>query len=205
MSGEDPDLRPCRVTPRVGGMAGAQVRRSRSDRSGARAAALLGDQSGAAVAYERLRPWARYFVIGGTGMVAMHGSGEFTLGCLAACLGKPGAAVRHLRSAVTANQRAGLPPFEHEARYELAKVLARQGRPADRAEALLQPPTLPAPLPIWAWVRCAPTRRDSSAGFAAPCRIGARTDASSTAVSECRSCRAATASAGLELGALVLL
>jgi DNA-binding CsgD family transcriptional regulator len=103
----------------------------------ARAAALLGDQSGAAVAYERLRPWACYFVVGGTGMVAMHGSGEFTLGCLAACLGKPGAAVRHLRSAIAANQRAGLPPFEHEARYELAKVLARQGRPADRAEALV--------------------------------------------------------------------
>ena len=92
----------------------------------ARAAALLGDQSGAAAAYERLRPWARYFVVGGTGMVAMHGSGEFTLGCLAACLGKPGAAVRHLRSAIAANQRAGLPPFELEARYELAKVLARQ-------------------------------------------------------------------------------
>jgi DNA-binding CsgD family transcriptional regulator len=103
----------------------------------ARAAALPGDQRGAAVANERLRPWARYFVVGGTGIVAMHGSGEFTLGCLAACLGKPGAAVRHLRSAVAANQRAGLPPFEHEARYALAKVLARQGRPEDRAEALV--------------------------------------------------------------------
>jgi hypothetical protein len=37
----------------------------------ARAAALLGDTDGAAIAYERLRPWARYFVVGGTGLVAM--------------------------------------------------------------------------------------------------------------------------------------
>ena len=33
----------------------------------ARAAALLGDADGAAIAYARLRPWARYFVMGGTG------------------------------------------------------------------------------------------------------------------------------------------
>ena len=33
----------------------------------ARAAALLGDADGAAIAYARLRPWARYFVVGGTG------------------------------------------------------------------------------------------------------------------------------------------
>jgi DNA-binding CsgD family transcriptional regulator len=103
----------------------------------ARAAALLGDTDGAAIAYERLRPWARYFVVGGTGLVAMYGSAEFTLGCLAACLGKPTAAVRHLRSAVAANKRAGLPPFEFESRHELAKVLARSGRREDRSEALV--------------------------------------------------------------------
>jgi DNA-binding CsgD family transcriptional regulator/tetratricopeptide (TPR) repeat protein len=103
----------------------------------ARAAVLLGDADGAAVAYERLRPWARYFVTGGTGLVAMDGSGQYTLGCLAACLGKPAAAVRHLRSAVTANQRAGLPPFELQSRYELAKVLAKRGRVEDRPEALI--------------------------------------------------------------------
>jgi DNA-binding CsgD family transcriptional regulator len=103
----------------------------------ARAAASLGDTDGAAVAYERLRPWARYYVVGGTGLVAMSGSGEHALGCLAACLGKLDVAVRHLRSAIAANQRAGLPPFELLARYELAKVLARRGRREDRSEALV--------------------------------------------------------------------
>jgi DNA-binding CsgD family transcriptional regulator len=103
----------------------------------ARAAALLGDTDGAAMAYPRLLPWARYFVAGGTALVAISGSAEHTLGCVAACLGKTDTAVRHLRAAVAANQRAGLPPSELESRYELAKVLVRRGRPEDRAEALV--------------------------------------------------------------------
>ena len=103
----------------------------------ARTAALLGDAAGAAVAYTRLRPWAGYFVAGGTALVAISGSAEHTLGCLAACLGKPDTAVRHLRAAVAANQRAGLPPSELQSRYELAKVLARRSRQEDRSEALV--------------------------------------------------------------------
>jgi DNA-binding CsgD family transcriptional regulator len=103
----------------------------------ARAAILLGDADGAAIAYPRLLPWARYFVAGGTALVAISGSAEQTLGCLAACLGKPDTAVRHLRAAIAANQRAGLPPFELQSRYELAKVLARRGRGEDYAEALV--------------------------------------------------------------------
>ena len=103
----------------------------------ARMAALLGDADGAAIAYTRLRPWARYFVAGGTALVAINGSAEHALGCLAACLGKPDTAVRHLRTAVAENQRAGLPPAELESRYELAKVLARRNRPEDRSEALV--------------------------------------------------------------------
>jgi DNA-binding CsgD family transcriptional regulator len=103
----------------------------------ARAAALLGDADGAAIAYARLRPWARYFVMGGTGVVAIDGSAEQTPGCLAACLGKPDTAVRHLRSSIAANQRAGLPPSELQSRYELAKVLAQRGRREDRSEALV--------------------------------------------------------------------
>jgi DNA-binding NarL/FixJ family response regulator len=59
------------------------------------------------------------------------------LGLLAACLGKTDAAVGHLRAAIAANARAGLPPFEIESRYELAKVLARRGRREDRSEALV--------------------------------------------------------------------
>ena len=103
----------------------------------ARAAALLGDADGAAIAYTRLRPWARYFVVGGTGAVAILGSAEQTLGCLAACLGKSDTAIRHLRAAIAASQRAGLPPFELQSRYELAKVLARRDRLEDRPEALV--------------------------------------------------------------------
>jgi DNA-binding CsgD family transcriptional regulator/tetratricopeptide (TPR) repeat protein len=103
----------------------------------ARAAALLGDTDGAAMAYPRLLPWASYFVAGGTALVAISGSAEHTLGCVAACLGKTDAAVRHLRTAVAANQRAGLPPSELQSRYELAKVLVRRGRPEDRAEGLV--------------------------------------------------------------------
>jgi DNA-binding CsgD family transcriptional regulator len=103
----------------------------------ARTAALLGDADGAAIAYPRLRPWAGYFVAGGTALVAISGSAEHALGCLAASLGKPGTAIRHLRAAVAANQRAGLPPSELQSRYELAKVLSRRGRREDRAEALV--------------------------------------------------------------------
>ncbi len=103
----------------------------------ARAAVLLDDADGAVIAYERLRPWARYFVTGGSGLNAIDGSGECTLGCLAACLGKPDSAVRHLRAAIAANQRAGLPPFELQSRYELAKVLARRGRHEECSEAIV--------------------------------------------------------------------
>lgn len=102
-----------------------------------RAATVLDDTDGAAVAYERLRPWAGYIVVGGSALVAIHGSAQCTLGCLAACLGKTDTAVGHLRAAIAANARAGLPPFEIESRYELAKVLARRGRREDRSEALV--------------------------------------------------------------------
>jgi DNA-binding CsgD family transcriptional regulator len=103
----------------------------------ARLTAMIGDVDGATVAYQRLLPWARYFVVGGSGLVAMHGSAEFALGCLAACIGESDAAVRHLGAAVDANHNAGLPPFEAESRYELAKVLAQRGEPGDRSEALI--------------------------------------------------------------------
>lgn len=101
-----------------------------------RAAALLGDVDGAAIGYQRLRPWARYFAVGGSGVVTIAGSAELALGCLAASMGKTDVAIRHLRAAIGANHRAGLPPFEADARYELAKILARRaGR--DNSEALV--------------------------------------------------------------------
>jgi DNA-binding CsgD family transcriptional regulator len=99
-------------------------------------AADLGDVDGAAVAYELLRPWAAYFVANGSGVVALAGSAELALGCLAATLAKPDRAIRHLHAAIEANARAGMPPFEAEARFELAQVLG--GRSAsERAEALV--------------------------------------------------------------------
>jgi len=55
---------------------------------------------------------------------------------LAATLGKPDRATHHLRAAIEANQRAGLPPFEARARFELARVLSRRGD-RDRSEALV--------------------------------------------------------------------
>jgi DNA-binding CsgD family transcriptional regulator len=105
-----------------------------SERS--RAAARLGDVDGAAVAYERLRPWAAYFVANGSGLVTVAGSAELALGCLAAALGKTDRAVRHLEVAIEANRRAGMPPFEAEARFELARVLSGRSR-AERSQALV--------------------------------------------------------------------
>lgn len=102
----------------------------------ARTAACLGDVDGAEVAYERMRPWAAYFAANGSGVVALGGSVELALGCLAATLGKTDRALRHLRAAIEANRRAGMPPFEAEARAELACLLgARSAR--DRSEALV--------------------------------------------------------------------
>ena len=79
----------------------------------ARAAALLGDADGAAIAYARLRPWARYFVVGGTG--AWRSTAPPDKHRAALRPGKPGTAARHLRTA-TANQDAGLPPSELQPR-----------------------------------------------------------------------------------------
>jgi DNA-binding CsgD family transcriptional regulator len=102
----------------------------------ARTAGYLGDVDGAAVAYDLLRPWGAYYAANGSGVVALGGSAELALGCLAATLGKTDRSLRHLHAAIEANRRAGMPPFEAEARFELARVLS--GRSAsERAEALV--------------------------------------------------------------------
>jgi hypothetical protein len=122
----------------------------------ARAAALLGDAGGAAIADARLRPSARYFAAGG--IVAIDGSAGQTPGCLAACLGKPGTAVRHPRAAIAASQHAALPPSELQSRYELAKVLARRGAEGGplpkRSSSRAMPPAAP---PGSAWPPWEPT------------------------------------------------
>jgi DNA-binding CsgD family transcriptional regulator len=102
----------------------------------ARLAALLDDVDGAAIAYRQLLPWADYFAASGSGQTTFSGSVRLSLGMLASTLGKPDRASHHLRAAVDANQRAALPPFEAQARFELARVLSRRGD-RDRSEALV--------------------------------------------------------------------
>ncbi|MDT7666471.1 MAG: hypothetical protein QOD04_6027 [Pseudonocardiales bacterium] len=102
----------------------------------ARLAALLDDVDGATTAYQRLLPWADYFAASGNGQTTFTGSVQLSLGVLAATLGKQDRSARHLRTAIEANQRAGLPPFDAQARFELARVLSRRGD-RDRSEALV--------------------------------------------------------------------
>jgi DNA-binding CsgD family transcriptional regulator len=98
-------------------------------------AAEFDDRESAADVYRRLVPFAELFVSGGAGAVAVLGSVRLPLGQAAATLGRLDDAVRHLRAAVVANERAGLPPFTASSRYWLARVLARRQRPGDRSEA----------------------------------------------------------------------
>jgi DNA-binding CsgD family transcriptional regulator len=102
----------------------------------ARLAALLDDTEGSAVAYRRLLPWADYFAASRSCQTTFTGSVQLSLGVLAATLGKPDRATQHLRAAIDANQHAGLPPFEAQARFELARVLSRRGD-RNRSEALV--------------------------------------------------------------------
>ena len=98
-------------------------------------AAAFDDRDRAAEVYRLLVPYADLFVCGGAGVVANLGSVRLTLGVAAGTLGRLDDAVRHLRAAADANDRAGMPPAATSARYELARVLARRGRPGDRDEA----------------------------------------------------------------------
>ncbi|MBO0873829.1 MAG: hypothetical protein J2P19_10590, partial [Pseudonocardia sp.] len=102
----------------------------------ARLAALLEDVDGATVAYQRLLPWSDYFAASGSGQTTFAGSVRLSLGVLATSLGKQDRATHHLRAAIDANQRAGLPPFEAHARFELARVLSGRGD-RERSEALV--------------------------------------------------------------------
>ena len=83
-----------------------------------------------------LRPHAGLFVTGGAGAVLVTGSVHRYLGLAAAAAGRLDEAVREFRLAIAANDEAGTPPYAALARFELAKVLARRGRPGRRAEAL---------------------------------------------------------------------
>lgn len=88
-----------------------------------------------AAAYRILAPYEALFCCGGAGVIATTGSAHGPLGVASAALGRMDDAVRHLRLAVEADERAGSPPFAARARFELARALARRRRPGDREEA----------------------------------------------------------------------
>lgn len=98
-------------------------------------AAEFGDRERAAQVYRELSPYADLFVCGGAGVIAITGSARAPLGLAAATLGRLDEAVRHLRAAVDAALRAGMPPSAAIATLHLARVLARRNRPGDREEA----------------------------------------------------------------------
>ena len=98
-------------------------------------AAAFDDRDMAAEVYPRLLPCADLFICSGAGVIGIEGSVRLPLGVSAGTLGRLDEAVRHLRAAVEANDRAGCPPFAATARYQLARVLARRRRPGDREEA----------------------------------------------------------------------
>lgn len=98
-------------------------------------AAALGDRDGAADVQRHLAAYADHFVCGGAGALVLGGSVRTWLGITAATLDRLDDAVRQLRAAVGANDRAGLAPLSARSRLELARVLARRRRVGDATEA----------------------------------------------------------------------
>jgi len=98
-------------------------------------AAAIGELASAATAYDALLRHADLHVTNGAGVAFTLGSAHLPLGLAAAALGRTDSAVAHLRAAVAANERAGLPPFAAEAHYHLAATLDSLGGPDDQREA----------------------------------------------------------------------
>ncbi|MFC4943146.1 helix-turn-helix transcriptional regulator [Pseudonocardia sp. GCM10023141] len=95
----------------------------------------LGDAATADASYRLLLPHADLHLVSGAGAVTVGGSVQLYLGAAALAAGRPDAAVRHLRAAVTANDTTGLAPFAAMARHRLAAALRARGRAADNDEA----------------------------------------------------------------------
>ncbi|MGI5127662.1 ATP-binding protein [Pseudonocardia sp. CA-107938] len=98
-------------------------------------AAELGPPEHLAAAATALQPYADLFVTGGAGAQLFGGSVRTSLGIAAAATGRLDTAVRELRLAVAANERVGAPACAAQARFELARVLARRRRTTDLDEA----------------------------------------------------------------------
>ena len=99
----------------------------------AEVAARLGASEASGTLYGQLLPFAGRHAIGHTeGSV---GAVDRYLGLLAATLGRPDDAIRHLEDAVHINERMGARPWTAHSRADLAEVLRRRDAPGDAARA----------------------------------------------------------------------
>jgi DNA-binding CsgD family transcriptional regulator len=96
----------------------------------------LGDAATAEAVYRVLLPHADLHLVGGAGAITTGGSARGALGIAALTAGKPDIAVQHLRSAVTADDAAGLANPAALARVELAVALRARGRSSDVDESV---------------------------------------------------------------------
>jgi DNA-binding CsgD family transcriptional regulator len=102
----------------------------------AQLAADLGDTAAAEMCHRLLLPHADLHSVSGAGAVTTGGSVQLYLGMAAMGAGRPDLAVRHLRSAITANEAAGLAPFAAMSRFRLAAALRARAKPGDTDEAV---------------------------------------------------------------------
>ena len=96
----------------------------------------LGDAATAELCHRLLLPYADMHAVGGAGAITTGGSVQLYLGTAALGAGRPDAATRHLRAAITANEAVGFAPFAAMSRYRLAAALRARARPADNDEAV---------------------------------------------------------------------
>jgi len=96
----------------------------------------LGDPATAEAVHRELLPHADLHLVGGAGAVTTVGSTRLALGIAALSAAKPDVAVRHLRSAVTVDDAAGLAHPAALARFWLAAALRARGRPSDVDESI---------------------------------------------------------------------
>jgi DNA-binding CsgD family transcriptional regulator len=95
----------------------------------------LGDAATAEAVHRLLLPHADLHLVGGAGAITTGGSVRGALGIAAHVAGKPDVAVRHLRTAVTVNDAAGLAYPALLARIALAVAMRARARPSDGDEA----------------------------------------------------------------------
>jgi eukaryotic-like serine/threonine-protein kinase len=98
-------------------------------------AAFLGDVPRAERLYELIEPYNGLTIVAGRA-AACYGPVERVLGLLAATIGRPVDAERHLTSSLALSERMGDRPFVARTSRELAELLLARGDPGDRERAL---------------------------------------------------------------------